>query len=73
MKTRILGDFGHLNNGQAAKLIELIASDRLHTVVACHISETNNEVALVKKALESVLEIVRLNTWSRRSRMDLIG
>ena len=48
LKTRISGDFGHLNNGQAAKLIELIASDRLHTVVACHISETNNDVALVK-------------------------
>lgn len=56
LKTRISGDFGHLNNGQAAKLIELIASDRLHTVVACHISETNNEVALVKKALDSVLK-----------------
>ena len=27
LKTRISGDFGHLNNDQAAKLIELIASD----------------------------------------------
>ena len=56
LKTRISGDFGHLNNEQAAKLIELIASDRLHTVVACHVSETNNDVALVTKALESVLK-----------------
>ena len=56
LKTRISGDYGHLNNDQAAKLIELIASDRLCTVVACHISEINNEVALIKKALESVLK-----------------
>ncbi len=56
LKTRISGDYGHLNNNQAAKLVEQIASDRLCTVVACHISEINNEVALVEKALESVLK-----------------
>tara|TARA_B100001093_G_scaffold343435_1_gene328166 strand:+ start:162 stop:923 length:762 start_codon:yes stop_codon:yes gene_type:complete len=56
LKARISGDFGHLNNEQATKLIELIASDRLNTVVACHISEINNKVTLVEKALESVLK-----------------
>ena len=56
LKTRISGDYGHLNNDQAARLIETTVSDRLCTVVACHISEINNEVALIEKALESVLK-----------------
>jgi len=56
LKTRISGDYGHLNNDQAARFIETTVSDRLCTVVACHISEINNEVALIEKALESVLK-----------------
>ncbi|NCW74584.1 MAG: hypothetical protein EBW06_08400 [Gammaproteobacteria bacterium] len=56
LKTRVGGDFGHLNNGQAAELLSRITSDRLKTVVACHISETNNDTSRVKQALDDVLE-----------------
>ena len=55
LKTRVGGDLGHLNNGQAAELLQLISSDRLKTVVACHISETNNDTSRVKQALDTAL------------------
>ena len=51
LKSRVGGDFGHLNNDQAASLVAEIITDRLKTVVACHISEPNNEVARVEQAL----------------------
>jgi phosphoribosyl 1,2-cyclic phosphodiesterase len=56
LKSRVGGDFGHLNNDQAASLVAEIVSDRLRTVVACHISETNNEVSRVEEALEKALK-----------------
>ena len=56
LKSRVGGDFGHLNNDQAASLVAEIITDRLKTVVACHISETNNEVARVEQALERALQ-----------------
>ena len=56
LKTRVGGDFGHLNNGQAAELLKRITGDRLKTVVACHISETNNDTSRVEQALDSALE-----------------
>ena len=56
LKTRVGGDFGHLNNGQAAELLQRISSDRLQTVVACHISETNNDSSRVKQALDTALK-----------------
>lgn len=56
LKSRIGGDFGHLNNWQAAEFLRRIWSDRLQTVVACHISEINNDSSRVRRALDSVLE-----------------
>ena len=56
LKSRVGGDFGHLNNDQAASLVAEIVTDRLKTVVACHISETNNEIVRVEQALERALE-----------------
>lgn len=56
LKSRVGGDFGHLNNGQAAEFLRRILSDRLKTVVACHISEINNDLSRVRHALDSVLE-----------------
>ncbi len=55
LKSRVGGDFGHLNNDQAASLVAEIVTDRLKTVVACHVSETNNEVVRVEQALERAL------------------
>ena len=56
LKTRISGDFGHLNNTQASEFLQRIVTDRLKTVVACHVSETNNDTSRVKLALDNVLE-----------------
>ncbi|MEG3593576.1 MAG: MBL fold metallo-hydrolase [Pseudomonadota bacterium] len=56
LKSRVGGDFGHLNNWQAAEFLRRILSDRLQTVVACHISEINNDSSRVRQALDSVLE-----------------
>ncbi len=55
LKKRVGGDFGHLNNEQARDLVAAVASERLQTVVACHVSETNNEVSRVEAALEQAL------------------
>ncbi len=56
LKSRVGGDFGHLNNSQAAEFLQRILNDRLQTVVACHISEINNDSSRVRQALDSVLE-----------------
>lgn len=56
LKQRVGGDFGHLSNAQAATLLQHIASSRLQTVVACHLSEQNNAEALVEDALEHALD-----------------
>ena len=55
LKERISGDFGHLNNDQASELLRQILSVRLRSVVACHISEKNNEIRLVEKGLNWAL------------------
>jgi phosphoribosyl 1,2-cyclic phosphodiesterase len=56
LKTRVSGDYGHLNNDQAASFVECVLSDRLKTVVACHVSETNNDVSRVEVALDRALK-----------------
>lgn len=56
LKQRVGSDFGHLNNGQAMALLQQIASTRLQTVIACHLSAQNNAEALVEAALEQALE-----------------
>ena len=62
VKQRIAGDSGHLSNAQAAsELAVLINASRdaglrePETVVAMHISQTNNDYALPKRALETAL------------------
>jgi phosphoribosyl 1,2-cyclic phosphodiesterase len=55
LKTRVGGDYGHLNNVQAAQLVQTVRDARLHTVVACHVSETNNTPECVGEALERAL------------------
>ena len=55
LKRRISGDFGHLENHQAASLLRTINSSRLQHVVAAHLSEQNNTPGLVKKAVAEAL------------------
>lgn len=55
LKTRILGRYGHLDNGAAAELLGRLDRSRLQHVVAAHLSEENNTPDLARQALASVL------------------
>jgi phosphoribosyl 1,2-cyclic phosphodiesterase len=55
LKARILGRYGHLDNGAAATLLAGIRRDRLQHVVAAHLSEENNTPSLARDALAAVL------------------
>lgn len=55
LKRRISGDFGHLDNQQAASLLRTINSSRLQHIVAAHLSEQNNSPGLVKKVVAEAL------------------
>ena len=55
LKRRIASPHGHLNNGQAAELVETVAHDALQWVVALHLSEANNTQQRVRCALEGAL------------------
>jgi phosphoribosyl 1,2-cyclic phosphodiesterase len=55
LKARIASPHGHLNNGQAAELVEAVAHDGLQWVVALHLSEANNTPERVRGALDLAL------------------
>jgi phosphoribosyl 1,2-cyclic phosphodiesterase len=52
LKQRVGGDWGHLNNGQAAELILRMEQSRLQHLVIGHISENNNNLDVVKQCIE---------------------
>jgi phosphoribosyl 1,2-cyclic phosphodiesterase len=56
LKRRVGGDWGHLNNEQAAELLRQIDRQTLRHLVVAHISEKNNSRELAQSALLSVLE-----------------
>lgn len=56
LKRRVGGDFGHLNNQQAADLLRRIDRARLRHLVVGHISEKNNSLERAQDALLSVLD-----------------
>jgi len=55
LKARVGSNYGHLNNDQAAGLLEVIDTDRLRLVAAMHLSEANNTAALARQALSAAL------------------
>jgi phosphoribosyl 1,2-cyclic phosphodiesterase len=55
LKRRILGRYGHLDNGAAAALLARVAGGRLKHVVAAHLSEENNSPGLARSALAGAL------------------
>lgn len=55
LKRRIGGLWGHLDNTGAASLLSRIGRSSLRHVVAAHLSEENNSVALAQEALSAVL------------------
>ena len=56
LKRRIGGLWGHLDNAAAASLLSQIGRSSLRHVVAAHLSEENNNPALVRAALSAVLD-----------------
>jgi phosphoribosyl 1,2-cyclic phosphodiesterase len=55
LKARILGRYGHLDNGAAAGLLARLGQGRLQHVVAAHLSEENNTPELARAALAGAL------------------
>lgn len=55
LKRRVGGSHGHLNNGQAAHTLQALLHEKLHTVIAGHLSERNNHPDLAQAALSQVL------------------
>ena len=55
LKRRISGRYGHLENSQAASLLQKIETTKLQHIVAAHLSEQNNDPELAVSALASVL------------------
>lgn len=64
LKRRVGGDWGHLNNLQAAELLREVRSVRLRHLVVAHISEQNNHPDRVIDALASVLGSADDITWA---------
>ena len=55
LKQRVGGDYGHLNNQQAAGLLSEMDTSRLNYIAGMHLSENNNTPQLVKEALAAAL------------------
>ena len=56
LKARVGGDYGHLDNAQAALLLRDIRHGSLQHVVAAHLSRQNNSPALARAALAAALD-----------------
>ena len=55
LKQRVSGDHGHLNNEQAAGLLEKMELEKLQHLVISHLSEKNNKPQLAEEAVSRVL------------------
>jgi len=55
LKRRVGGDYGHLNNTQAAELLDALDLARLQHLVISHISEQNNQPDLAQDAVKPLL------------------
>lgn len=56
LKRRILGRYGHLDNGAAADLLARVGHPDLQHVVAAHLSEENNTPDLARAGLAAALD-----------------
>lgn len=55
LKSRVAGNWGHLSNVQAAHLLADLDHEALQFLVIAHISEQNNNIALVQDILRQTL------------------
>lgn len=56
LKQRVGGNYGHLNNSQAKDLLTAIDITKLQYLVASHISDKNNTVALARDKMSEALD-----------------
>lgn len=56
LKRRVGGDWGHLANAQAARLLSRLGLDRLQRIACSHLSEHNNRPELALEALVPLLD-----------------
>ena len=56
LKQRVAGNYGHLNNSQAKDLLNAIDISKLQYLVASHISDKNNTVALARDKMSEALD-----------------
>ncbi len=64
LKRRVGGDWGHLNNAQAADLLRQLGGARAGRLVVAHISENNNSRHKAEEALLSVLDSLESVVWA---------
>mgnify|MGYP001827888567 CR=1 FL=1 len=68
LKQRVGGDWGHLNNEQAADLLrQLDCSSSLSNLVVAHISENNNSRECAERALGAVLASTESVVWAEQA------
>lgn len=68
LKRRVAGDFGHLNNEQAASLLGNVMWDGLQHVVMTHLSQKNNHPEKARDAL--VAAIGCDHSWIKAANQD---
>jgi phosphoribosyl 1,2-cyclic phosphodiesterase len=68
LKRRVGGDWGHLNNTQAADLLRQLGGARAGHLVVAHISENNNSRHKAEEALLSVLDSLERVVWAEQGR-----
>lgn len=56
LKQRILGDYGHLSNSQAAQLLTRVDTNQLQHLLLSHISQQNNCPALASEVISAFLD-----------------
>ncbi len=66
LKRRVGGDWGHLNNRQAAELLRQLGGARAGHLVVAHISENNNSRERAEEALLTVLDSLDGVVWAHQ-------
>jgi phosphoribosyl 1,2-cyclic phosphodiesterase len=56
LKRRVGGPYGHLANGVTADILRAVRHTGLQTIVAAHLSSTNNAPAIAREALAPALD-----------------
>ena len=67
LKRRVGGDWGHLNNLQAAQLLRDLGAGRPGQLVVAHVSQNNNSRQRAEEALLSVLDSLEGVVWAEQA------